>query len=467
MSGTALLQKQQLRTIPCQIQANTILNMNILELQQFIETEAMENPALSVDDEARCAVCGFLTDGGPCPICGTSDKHLDEIKTPLRSERDYIELAYSAVADPAFDPFRTVAGTTELRDHLRHQAGMVFGGRRLRIANYIIDCLDDDGYFREPLFDVAEEFAASVPEIESVLAVIQTFDPPGIGARNLRECLLNQLRLLGASDAAASLAERILNDHWEDFSKMRIKVLAAKLHVGQAEIREACEFIRDNLNPHPASMYRPPFDSLVPRETAALVPDVIIHNRGGEIVPEVIDVHTKHLKLDESYERAYQAVRSGRSSMSNDEISHIREQVERVKCILDAIAMRKKTLARVAISLVEYQREFILHGPAYLKPLRQKDLAKSLGVHESTICRAIAGKYCRLPSGEVVSFDVFFDAALPVRNMISQLIARSTEPLSDGEIAKRLAEQGITIARRTVAKYREQLRLLPYHLRVA
>lgn len=467
MSGTALLQKQQLRTIPVQIQANTILNMNILELQQFVETEAMENPALSVDDGARCTVCGFLADSGPCPVCGASDRIFDELKTPLRGERDYIELTYSAVTDPAFDPFRTVAGTTELRDHLRQQAGMVFGGRRLRIANYIIDCLDDDGYFREPLFDVAEEFAASVPEIESVLAIIQTFDPPGVGARDLRECLLNQLRSLGKSDAAASLAERILTDHWEDFSKMRLKALAATLRVDQAEIREACEFIKDNLNPHPASMYRPPFDSLVPRETAALVPDVIIHCHGDEIVPEVIDVHTRHLKLDETYERAYQDIRSGRSCMSDEEISHIREQVERVKCILDAIALRKKTLARVAVSLVDYQREFILHGPAHLKPLRQKDLAKALGVHESTICRAIAGKYCRLPSGEVVSFDVFFDAALPVRNMISQLIARSTEPLSDGEIAKRLAEQGITIARRTVAKYREQLRLLPYQLRAA
>lgn len=467
MSGTALLQKQQLRTIPVQIQANTILNMNILELQQFVETEAMENPALSVDDGARCTVCGFLADSGPCPVCGASDRIFDELKTPLRDERDYIELTYSAVTDPAFDPFRTVAGTTELRDHLRQQAGMVFGGRRLRIANYIIDCLDDDGYFREPLFDVAEEFAASVPEIESVLAIIQTFDPPGVGARDLRECLLNQLRSLGKSDAAASLAERILTDHWEDFSKMRLKALAATLRVDQAEIREACEFIKDNLNPHPASMYRPPFDSLVPRETAALVPDVIIHCRGDEIVPEVIDVHTRHLKLDETYERAYQDIRSGRSCMSDEEISHIREQVERVKCILDAISLRKKTLARVAVSLVDYQREFILHGPAHLKPLRQKDLAKALGVHESTICRAIAGKYCRLPSGEVVSFDVFFDAALPVRNMISQLIARSTEPLSDGEIAKRLAEQGITIARRTVAKYREQLRLLPYQLRAA
>lgn len=116
---------------------------------------------------------------------------------------------------------------------------------------------------------------------------------------------------------------------------------------------------------------------------------------------------------------------------------------------------------------MDYQREFLIHGPSHLKPLRQKDLAQALGVHESTICRAVAGKYCRLPSGEVISFEVFFDSALPVRNLIRQIIAVSTEPLSDGDIAKRLAEQGITIARRTVAKYREQLKVLPYQLRAA
>ena len=138
-----------------------------------------------------------------------------------------------------------------------------------------------------------------------------------------------------------------------------------------------------------------------------------------------------------------------------------------MKFILEAIGLRKKTLARISLALVEQQREFLLHGPSHLKPLRQKDLASELGVHESTICRAVANKHCRLPSGEVVSFEMFFDSALPVRDMISRIVAISTEPISDGEIAKRLVEQGVTIARRTVAKYRDQLKLPPYQLRAA
>lgn len=467
MPGTALLQRQQQRAIPVQIQANAILSLSILELQRFVETEAMENPALSIDDSARCPVCGFLTPSGPCPVCGGSTRLIDEKLSSKSSERDYLDSVFAASADESFDPFRTVAGSSDVREHLRQQARMLLGGRQLRIAEYIIDCIDEDGYFREPLYDTAEQFAAAVPEVEEVLSTIQTFDPPGIGARDLRECLLIQIRALGCDSPDACTAEKMLADHWEDFSRMRLKSLAVSMRVSPSEVRGACEFIKENLSPRPASLYRTPFGNLAPRETAAVVPDVIIHRHGDTLTAEVTDSHGRSLGLDATYDRAYQAIRAGDSSLGEEDSRHVKEHVERVKCILDAIRLRKETLGRVAVELVDCQRGFVLHGAPHLKPLFQKDLAKKLQVHESTVCRAIAGKHCRLPSGEVISFEVFFDSALPVRSMISQLIARSTEPISDGEIARRLAEQGVTIARRTVAKYREQLRVLPYQLRAA
>ncbi len=441
--------------------------MNILELQEFVETEAMENPALSVDESARCPVCGFISGAAACPVCGAAPGRVETHQDPPSDERAHLEKVFAAVEDDAFDPFRTVAAVADLRDHLKQQARVALGGRHLRIAEYIIDCLDEDGYFREPLYDTAEAFAASVPEVEDVLALVQTFDPPGVAAKDLRECLLIQLSALGIENDAALTAARILGDHWEGFSRMRLKAIASRLGIGLEEVREACEFIRENLNPRPASLYRPAFGRLAPRETAAVVPDVVVRRSGDALMADVVDSHTRHLGIEETYERAYQALRTGEANLCDDDRRHIREHVERVKCILDAIQLRKKTLARVAIELTKCQKAFLLHGPSHLKPLRQKDLAKKLQVHESTICRAVAGKYCKLPSGEVVSFEVFFDAALPVRTMISQLIARSAEPLSDGEIARRLAEQGVTIARRTVAKYREQMRLLPYQLRAA
>lgn len=468
MQGAALAHRQQLRTIPAQIQASAILGMSLTELQHFIQTEAMENPALSVDEGSRCPVCGFMNADRACPICGTLTKENRDTKQEKLREHDYLERVFAA-ADPdaAFDPFRSIASATNLRDHLKQQARIALGGRKLRIASYLIDLLDDDGYFRESLFEAAEEFAAAVPEIESVLKIVQGFDPPGIAARDLRECLLIQLRSLRVQSDIASNAEKVLLEHWDEFSKMRFKAVAKKMDVSIAVVREVGEFMRDHLTPRPASGHRDPFGDLAPRKEAAVVPDVIMRANGDSFIAEAADCHSAFLSVDETYDEAYRSIKLGESCLGEEDCKHIREHVERAKSILDALEMRKKTLVRVANHLAEYQKEFLRRGPSHLKTLRQKDVAGELGLHESTICRAIANKFCRLPSGELVSFDMFFDSALPIRNMIGQLIALSTEPLTDGEIAKRLAEQGVKIARRTVAKYREQIKVLPYQLRAA
>lgn len=472
---SALAQRQQLRAIPVQIQANAILSMSLIELFEFIETEAAENPALSVKEGSRCPVCGFVTDTRTCPVCSALIKAAEPDLAGL-SERQHLERARSvASGEPAFDPFRTVASTMSLRDYLKQQARMSLSGRKLRIAEYLIDLLDDDGYFRESLFEVAEEFAAAVPEVEDVLRVVQGFDPAGIAARDLRECLLIQLRTLAHStssgcsgcETTVANAERILMDHWEALSKLRFKAIASRMGVTVGVVREAADLIKERLTPYPASMYARPFGELAPNESAAVVPDVIMYQRGEHVSVEVLDSHSRLLGVDETYEDLYASIRKGDSYLSAEDCRHIREHVERVKCILEAIELRKKTLTRVAAYIADYQKEFLLHGPSYLRPLRQKDVARALEVHESTVCRAIAGKYCKLPSGETVSFEVFFDSAMPIRNMIREIIARSAEPLSDGEIARKLAEQGVEIARRTVAKYREQLRVLPYQLRAA
>jgi len=441
--------------------------MSLIELQQFIGNETVENPALSVEEGCRCPVCGFLAADGACPVCGASLNAKKEARHDKCDERDYLERAFaSADVELAFDPFRTVASTVELSDHLKQQARMSLGGRHLRIAEYLIDSLDADGYFRESLFETAEQFGAAVPEVESVLAAVQTFDPPGIAAKDLRECLSIQLRASGG-DTVGSNAERIVMDYWQEFSKVRHKAIAKKMGVPMAVVREACGFIRDRLTPRPAANYRAPFGELSPRENAAVAPDVVLRKRGDSFLAEAVDYHERLLNVDQTYEQIYESIKTSDPGMCDDDRKHIVEHVERVRSILEAIGLRKKTVTRVAAYLAEYQSDFLENGPSYLKPLRQKDVAKALGVHESTVCRAVAGKYCRLPSGEMISFDVFFDSALPVRNMIRQLIARSAQPLSDSEIASKLAEQGVTIARRTVAKYREQLGVLPYQLRAA
>lgn len=454
--------------MPLQIQANAILGMSLLELQQFIQAESMENPALYVEENSRCPVCGFLVSDASCPVCGAAMSRRAEIDSANTNERDYLERVFAAVDDESeYDPFRAVASGVSLVECLKQQARMSLGGRRLRIAEYLIDCLDDDGYFRESLFDVATRFAVAVPEIEEVLTVIQSFDPAGIGARDLRECLILQLRAHNCDDPASAVAEKLLMECWDDFCRMKHKTMAGKLEVSVEIVQEACAFIRDSLNPYPASAYHAQFDEMSPRDTAAVVPDVLIHRDGDTLKVEIVDNWSKLVGIDQTYDELYKSLKRDGACLSDDDRKHIKEHVERVKCILDAISLRKKTLARLAMCLVDYQKDFINFGPSHLRPLRQKDIAAMLEVHESTVCRALANKYCRLPSGEVISFEVFFDSALPVRETIKRLVAASTKPMSDSEIASKLAEHGFTIARRTVAKYREQLKMLPYQLRAA
>jgi RNA polymerase sigma-54 factor len=458
-------QSQQFKTIPIQIQANAILNMGSLELQEFIQTEAMENPALCLEESSRCGICGFLSSLTKCPVCGSAGSRGVEVKGS--TERDYLEHSFAGLAAKVFDPFGTVASGKTLTDYLTEQASMVFGGRKLRIARYIIESLDESGYFRESMYETAELFAAAVPEIEAVLHKLQSLDPPGICARDLQECLLLQVEALDKSDPVVCAAERILAECWDDFSRRKIGAVVSRTKIDADLVADVAKLIREKLTPNPSSLYTEPFSELTPDTSGAVVPDVIFHRCGGSFAAEVVDTLGSVLKVDETYDELHHAAESGCRPVTAGDAKHVREYVERVRTILDAINLRKQTLARVATYLAECQKGFLEHGASGMKSLRQKDVAAALGVHESTICRAVSDKYCRLPSGELVSFQVFFDSAMPVRNLIKQIIETSPRSLTDNEIAQQLAQHGVDIARRTVAKYRDQIRALPYQLRIA
>ena len=466
MQEYLLSQRQELRPLPIQIQANTILALNTLDLQRFVESEAAENPALTIDDTARCSVCGFLRAEKTCPVCGSLAKQRGT-SFSRDDERMWLKRLFATVEDEPYEPFKNVAATTDLREHLKSQARLMLEGPALRVAQFIVDSIDDDGYFRESLYETAERFGLAVPEVESVLRVVQTFDPPGIAARDLRECLLIQLRTLERSDSLTQITERVISNYWEDFSRLKLKQIATKLRTTVDILREVQQFIRTNLNPYPASGFHHPPNKMQPCESAVVVPDVAVIQRDGELIAQPIDWLDRLIGLDKTYERVYRLIREQTLQLDEDERRHVKEYVERARSVLESIQLRKRTLALVANRIIEHQREYILKGASYLKPLRQKEIAQELGLAESTVSRALANKYCRLPSEEVVSFEVFFDAALPVREMISRLISISPRPLSDSEIVKHLAEQGVVVARRTVAKYRNQLRVPAYRFRAA
>lgn len=470
MPSQTMAARQIARAIPEQIQAGKILRMGLPELQSFVEQQVLENPALAVEESARCPLCGApLSDANTCRICGSS---VDSAHSEEADRDDYIEPEsfHSAEFDEDFDPFGSVAAETDLQSHLHRQAAGVFQGHNLIVADYIIDSLDDRGYFTESLLETANLFGLSVPELRLILDEIQTFDPIGIAATDVRECILIQLRQRAELPEEGELALRVADECWEELAKLRLQAIADKLDADADDVRAALEFISTELTPYPASLYRAPWQELAPTQVAKIVPDVVIRENEDGLAVEVVDFRLGTLKIDEIYEAVYNQV-SGKngSSFTEEERKHVCEQVNNARCVLEAIELRKTTLARMSLHLVQEQRDFVIKGRQHVKPLTQKQVAEALGVHESTISRAVTEKHIQLPSGEVISFDLFFDSALPIKEKIQQIVSAcgpSAQP-SDAQIAAKLAEQGIQIARRTVAKYRMQLQIPSSTLRVA
>ncbi len=462
--GIALTQKQTGGMVPEHMIGKSVLKMSVVELQEFVRAQLAENPALALQEERSCPVCGSELAGEICAMCGyreTDEEHAsDEYADDWHD--DGWKLPERADEDP-MDTFALVASPKSLADHLKEQIRSEFAEDTVEIAEFIVDALDEDGYLHEPLIDMANRLGMSVPELEVVLHEVQSLDPPGIAARSLRECLLIQIRRIESESQDRDLAETILRDHWEGVERMRLDKVAERLQISREDVERALMFIRDRLNPHPAAMFRDPWERLAPRQVSRTAPDIAVRRTESGLVAEIVDPVTSRLSLDETYSYLYSEL-SKKKSCSVADQAHIRGCVRDATCLIEALEFRGSTLARIAEELARCQAGYFTDGPSALKPLTKKEVAQRLGVHESTVCRATQDKTIQLPSGEVISIEVLFDSALPVKELVRQF---ATERLSDGEIAGKLAEAGIHIARRTVAKYRDQLRVLPVEYRLA
>ena len=463
--GMVARQQQTATMVPEHIMGKAVLKMNLQELQQFVEMQFAENPALVMEEESRCPACGCTLSGDFCPTCGSEKFEFSEL--PSHDNDEWQEPLWSSSVsgdDDYYEPFASVAVPKSLYDHLKEQARITLEDEELTIAEFLIDCLDEDGFLREPLIDIANHFRKSVPQLEAVLTLIQQLDPPGVAARDMQECLLLQLKQSADDSPERSLAERIISDQWDYFSKVKFDKIASALKVKRDLVYEAVEYIRENTTPHPASMFRDPWDRLAPRGVSRSRPDVIVHQIDSELIAEIPDAMSGRIAVEDMYASLYAEISQKKSDVPESDRSHIKEAVTKARGLIDALEFRKSTLRKIIDELIKAQAEFFINGPSALKPMNKKDLAAIIGVHESTVSRATQDKTLRLPSGEVIEFDVLFDSALPVKEMVRIL---AVQRLSDGEIAEKLAESGIQIARRTVAKYRDQLRVLPVELRTA
>ena len=477
-------QTQKIVITPQLRQAIKLLQLSAIDLQSYIENEIRENPLLSVEEradsegapEAIPEIAASANGEADIPAFDARDVSKIEINTDWEPETpgDRVYEGEPASAPTAaewpsasgsnlssgddYDPFATVASTKSLADHLNEQAQLAFTAAHDRlIARYLIDLVDVDGYIRSPLEDAAALLSTSLEEIERVLVTLQTFDPPGICARDLAECMALQLKEKNRYDP---FMERLLAN-LDLIAACDFQRLKKVCGVDSEDLREMIAELRQ-LNPRPGRA----FDHV---EIETLVPDVIVR-RGpdGEWRAELNPGAAPSLAVD----RAYYASLKARCRSDADR-SYLGDRLSSANWLVKSLEQRLATILKVATAVVEEQSAFLEHGVRHLKPLNLRQIAAKIGMHESTVSRVTSNKAMATPRG-IFEMKYFFTSAIPasgasldahsseaVRDRIKEFILNESpaEILSDDRIVTLLKGDGIDIARRTVAKYREALRI--------
>ena len=450
----------QTRVTPKQIAANAILAMSSVELTEAIANELEENPALEMAEHATCPICGSTITGSHCTEClprGSAGAGPGEIAESAGGE---------FVAREEFDdmdPIARAEAEFTLSEHLGWSLRVLLPHRLLPVVEYAIGALDENGFLTDTDEEIAAATGVSVADVAKVRDTMRGIEPIGVGSRGIRESLAAQVAYLRESGEAEvpAIAEAVIDAHLADLGERRFAQIAAALGVSSQEVVAAWEFVKSNLHPYPAAAFHVATSG---SSRAILRPDVLIRVVDGEIQVEVVESRRFSLRVDATYARLSAGMRGGDSSEADRQ--HVREYVGRARFFIDNVNRRRATLQRIAECLVDRQRDYLLHGVQHLVPLTRAEVGAHIGMHESTVSRATAEKYVMLPAGEVVPFGHFFTASLGIKDQIRKMIeSEGSRPLSDQEIADQLAGEGVAIARRTVAKYRDELQLLPARLR--
>jgi len=458
---------------PQLVAANHILALSSAELQALIHREVDENPAMEVEELPICQQCGRPLQNGFCAACTASQR------TDTKDTRDRDDFgddgiwqrrATSSGEGDEFDPTTRVAAQMSLAEHLTLSLQAQWLERDAPVIEYLVGNLDEDGRLRCSAEEVVELFDIKPQRVHSMIRSLQAMEPVGVGARDLRECLLIQLNYLESQGVHQPFACEVIGRFLAQLSEHKYGQIALALGTSTETIHEVSEFIKRNLNPFPARGYLGTNLSSGGERASAVLPDVIIAKRtlvdGGHAYEvEVVESKRFYLNVSPSYAQLYTEMSNRQALLSDDERRHIQQYVSRAKLFISNINQRRQTLSKITKHIVHLQRDFLDCGVRHLRPLTRARVAAELGMHESTVSRATAAKYVMLPSGEVIPFSNFFVANLGVKDLIKDLIDNEENPLTDQELANILSERGIPVARRTVAKYREQLGILPSTLR--
>jgi RNA polymerase sigma-54 factor len=453
---------QQLTMTPQLQQAIRLLQLPTIELQAHIRELLESNVMLEQDEDSDSGAYAALPAAETVP------------ETAAAPEEPPVEVVDDGWTDrsvgPAENPWsggdedrqqEFADAAQSLREHLLWQLELArLDARELAIGRAIVDAINDDGYLSEPLdvigASLKPELAPCCEEVEHVLGLVQRLDPPGIGARTVGECLLLQLAQLGEATPGLALAQCIAREHLELLAERELTALRRELRASDEELAIAVALVRA-CHPRPGSVVSGSAPEYV-------VPDVFVRRtpRGWSV--EINAATLPRVRLNQSYANLI-----GRSSSH----ASMRTQLQEARWLLKSLEIRNDTLTRVARSIVERQAEFLDHGEERMRPMILRDVAQAIGMHESTVSRVTSGKYMHTPRG-VFELRYFFSSQVEgsdgsgtsstaIRAKIRKLIREEdpAAPLSDSRIAELLSGEGIPVARRTVAKYRETMGLAP------
>ena len=439
-------QTQKLSMTPELIQAIQILQYNNQELNEYIDKELLENPILESEYHKE----------------SDTEIDIDSLRDQLIQADENVEAykqweSHSTSDEYSYENF--VAFNYTLTEFLIEQLHFSsLKGQDAEIGRYIIENIDDNGYLSMSLEEICSVLDVDLDSCERVLDLIHTFEPSGVGARDLNECLIIQLASLGE---LTDEIEFIISNRLKDLADNKYALISKEVGISLTEVQEIADLIK-TLEPKPGRG----FDS--DNSIKYIIPDIYVEETNGEYIVSANDGSTPSLHISSYYNSLTEEAKSDKE-LSN----YLNNRFNSAMWLMKSIEQRKKTIYNVASAIVQFQNDFFAKGERFLKPLTLKQIAETVGVHESTVSRAINGKYMQCPRG-VFELKYFFTGGIlnedgsgvssnSIKSMIKEFVDAEDDkkPLSDSKISEMLHEKGIDISRRTVAKYRDDIGILP------
>src|SRR6266403_885961 len=473
MAAQGMQQRQSLalqQVLSPQLQQSLlILQTPLLELRNLVQQEMETNPVLEeLPEEVRTDERGEAEPSAD----DNFDNEFQKLASLDEEWRDYMAQSASYSVDGSRNSreaqdkrqflFDSIPVQDTLQQNLIGQLNQsVLSGSDRKAAELVIGNIDDNGFLQSTPEEMALNSGIPREDFEKMLALIQGFYPPGVGARDLRECLLIQLQ---RQERENTLEYEIVSEHMEDLGRRRFPEIARRMGVSVEDIQKAANNIA-RLNPRPGQVFAAAPQNYV-------LPDVTVEKVDGDYQIILNDEQIPHLRISNTYKDIIAQDNNG-----SEVKTYIREKIRSGKFLIRSIHQRQQTISNIAHQIVSRQRDFFEHGPSHLKPMTMKEIADAVGVHETTVSRAVSGKYMATPQG-IFEMKYFFTPGYQtatgesmsntsVKEAILDLVKHEdgNAPLSDQEIVEILSERGIPIARRTVAKYRTELNILPSHMR--